>query len=224
MKFFNFLKEYFKRQDDKVDIQGAINELDKKHMKLQEALTTLYFQQSRLTQKKMDIESLNRDQAMDLQEAIKENKDELSLHLIEGIENSKEELEFLSAQLQEIDNDIALAMENKIELESSMKKYKEMLFTYDSRVKALNARKELKKDLGLLKQSIGNSSHEDTLGKLKDKIHLLNAELNVNSLGNDQVERELKNLRANRLQKRNLEKLNQLKRKYQSKDMIIANS
>jgi phage shock protein A len=227
MSFLNKMKSLLNKwfssnSDDREEIKKAMVELDQRHVKLKDALTSLYFQQARLTDKKELLQSENMDIGTDLEQAATENRDELAIHLIEKLDKNKEELLFLQQQLTEIENDIEVVLRNKKEMEIAATRYKEMLVTYDSRYKALQARKELKTQIGELRNSINSADQQDTLSKLKEKIHYLNAEMNLLNDGDNQLEKQLSDMRQGRLNQDKLKRLDLIKQKLQDRSAVVV--
>ncbi|MGK0368018.1 MAG: phage shock protein A [Thermoproteota archaeon] len=221
---FDSLKNLFNKifQSEEQSMQKTLNNLENKSGQVNKALTQLYFNKEKLQQKIELIEDENKALCLDLNQACEENNDEVSLYLIDTIERNKEELSFLNEQFSLISKDVTDLVKNKKELGQNLVKYKELLTVYNSREIALRARRDLKKELGLLKNDISGDQFKDGLSQIKDKITFLNIELKQPSNEADQtLQEKLETMRQSRSLSQNQEKLDKIKEKIKLKKETI---
>lgn len=215
MKFFNniftFFKSKFIEDESKYEINKTIENLNLKHDKLKSSLTQLLFQERKYRDQSESVSGEIIDLKFELEESVKQNDDELSLLLIEKIDDKENERTFLNEQLTSLAQDIKEIHSNKNELLIGISRYKEVLLTYDSKAKALEARKLIKDEISSIKSELGMNSAESTLSKIKDKITMMNIEMSEHT--NSELEQRLNTSKKNRVQMRNLERLNKLKSK-----------
>lgn len=215
----NFLKNLF---NSLFKTNDPMQEFDNNQTKVKDSLTNLIYQHSKMLDKQTILIDENELLAQDLEETVKENDDELSLQIIEKLEQNKEEIHFLSEQIQGLEENIIELKNTKKEIELSKGRYKDLLAINENKKNALNAKKEILAQINDLNSYKSSLNSESYLTQLKDQIHKTNAEITM--LKDETVERDkIQQLRSNRVKKSHLEKLNQLKEKINDKEVIIVN-
>jgi len=215
-------KNLFKNENSKEEIHKAIREIDLKQVKLKDSLTNLIFQESKLKEKRQDLMDEAFEVSRDLEEALQKNLDELSLGLIEKVDLLKDEEKFLTSQINELSKSIIEIKESKKELEIGARRYKDTLVTFNSKEKALNAHKEIRESISSIKKELNFDSQENTLSKIKDKIHLLNAQMSQMESVDSDFDKAIKKLRQKRVKKSQLDRLNKLKAQLNINENIIV--
>jgi hypothetical protein len=213
-----FLKNIFKSLFTDKD---PMKEYENNQKKIRESLTNLLFQHSKVIDKQDYLMDENEHIALDLEEAVKANEDELSLTLIAKLEQNKEELIFLDEQLKTLEINITELKETKKEIDLSKGRYKDLLDLHESKKIALNAKKEMLSQLNELNESRATLNSNNYLGQLKDQIHKANAEI---ALLQDETNTDntISKLRRNRVKRDHLNKLNTLKHKLQNNEVVIV--
>lgn len=197
-----------------------LDEFDRNQKKVRESLTHLIYQHSKMTEKQTQIIDENEMLALDLEESVKANHDDLSIQIIEKLEQNKEELHFINEQVKELEENISQLSSAKKEIESSRGRYKDLLSVHESKKTALQAKKEIHEQLNELNSDRQALNSKSYLAELKDQIHKTNAEI---SLLKDEAKEQdaLKYFRQNRIKREHLNKLNMLKEKFQTQKAII---
>lgn len=220
---FERIRSLFFADDSREDIQKAIKEIELKQIKLKDTLTNLIFQELKLKDRRQELLKEALEIKQDLEDALQKDLDELSLNLIEKIDLINDEEKFLNAQIEELSQSILEIKGSKKELEIGAKRYKDTLITLDSKQKALNAHKAIKEDINSIKSELNLETGESALTKIKDKIHLLNAQMSQLEESKSHFDHELKDLRKSRMRNNQVEKLKILKANLKlNKDIIIV--
>lgn len=214
MKFIDKIIQLFKSKN-------PMDEYNTNQAKVRESLTNLIYQHSKMLDKQSVLLDENESLALDLEDSVKESTDELSLKIIERLEQNKEELNFLDQQLLELDTNIAELKKTKKEIDLSKGRYSDLLTIHESKRSALRAKKEILEQLNDLNSNREALSSKNYLTDLKDQIHRTNAEI---TLLQDETRSDdsINGLRKKRIKRDNLNKLQTLKEKFQSKNVIIV--
>jgi len=217
MNFFNTITHYFKNvisknnENQKQDIEKTISDLNLKLEKLTHSLIELVFQQKKYIGQNSSYQTELVQIKLDIEDSIRNNDDELSIMLLDKADQTNEEISFIKDQLISLSSDIVSLKENKKELQIGIKRYKDVLITYDSKMKALKARKEIFQEVHAIKAEVSSLSNESTLTKIKDKIAYMNIEMSIHNGENVSVEQRLLTNRKQRLNTKNLDRLQKLK-------------
>ena len=214
-KIKNFLSTIFKDQEQTID--DIDNDINEQKNKITNALTSLYFQQSKLAEKKALFESEAENLTLDLDLAIKNGRDDLSLHILEKIDSLKDQATFINQQLEQIISDIAVAEKSRNEIDESALKVKTSFESFKTRKSLLESQKLIKEQLG----SINKINGENFTSKLTEKLHQLNAE--IKTLDNQNpLDSDLNQLRKESLNTTRKNRLEELKRKHFNQEVVIV--
>jgi phage shock protein A len=217
MNFFNTITHYFKNvisnnnENQKQDIEKTITDLNLKLEKLTHSLVELVFQEKKYIGKKSSYQNELVQIKLDIEDSIRNNDDDLSMLLLDKADQTNEEISFVKDQLSTLSSDIVSLKENKKELQIGIKRYKDVLITYDSKMKALKARKDIFQEVNAIKAEVSSLSSESTLTKIKDKIAYMNIEMNIDTGENASIEQRLLTNRKHRLNTKNMDRLQKLK-------------
>jgi phage shock protein A len=217
MKFINTIAKYLKNfisnsnQEQKQDIEKLITNLNLKLERLTNSLVQLVFQEKKYHGEKRSLQNELIQIKLDIEDSIRINDDELSVVLLERADQINEDVTFIDQQLKTLSCDIISLKENKQELQLGIKRYKGVLITYDSKRKALKARKEIIQEINAIKSEVNNFSTDSTLAKIKEKILYMNVEMDIDSNSATSIEKRLMSNRKQRLNLKNLDRLQKLK-------------
>lgn len=219
-KIVKWFKSSF-QGDDEINIKDATEGLEEQKFKLQDSLTKLYFNQSKLEDQRTRLQNEAEELSQDLELAVKAGRDALSVSLLEKIDDVKDQVIFIDNQLVQIEKDIEMAIASKKELNESSTKFRSSLETYQARKNILETKKQIKEQLGAIRNEIDSKSSGNTISKFADKIHMLNAQIKSLDI-EEPVDKELHDLRKNKVNNQRLDQLEKLKRKFLSKDVVIV--
>lgn len=215
MKFLKKLIEIFKSK-------SPMDDFDNNQQRVRESLTNMIYQHSKMLDKQSYLLDENENLAIDLEESVKEESDDLSLKIIEKLEHNKEELNFIDNQILEFENSIQELKTTKKEIDLSKGRYSDLLSVHESKKAALSAKKEILEQLNDLNSNREALSSKGYLSELKDQIHKTNAEiilLKDETNSNDSINE----LRRNRVKRSHLNKLQSIKQKLNDKNVIVVN-
>lgn len=214
MKFIHKIFQFFKNNN-------PMDEYNSNQTKVRESLTNLIYQHSKMLDKQSSLIDENESLALDLEDSVKVNNDEISLKIIEKLEQNKEELIFLDQQLLELESNITELKNTKKEIDLSKGRYSDLLTIHESKRTALKAKKEILEQLNDLNTNREALSSKNYLAELKDQIHRTNAEI---TLLQDETKSDdsINGLRRNRVKRDHLNKLQTLKEKLNSNNVVIV--
>ena len=227
-RIFNKLKNWMDSEDDnEIQIDRVLKEHDNKIENLKNALANLMFQKARLEEKKTALENEILDSQRDLEEAVKQSRDELALHIIGKIETSTEDLKFLNEQILELSDDIESARMAKQQVEQGVLQYREKVKTLGSKMAALKARTAIKKELGAIRTTLADN--KGSVGKhidhLNQKITQMTVELEEsNDSKGKSLNQQIEQLREGRQNRRHQEILEEIKNRvnFRSKAIVVS--
>ena len=198
------------------DVEKMQAEVDEQRFKLKNAITELYFQHEKLTDEKANLENEAEKVSNDLRLSLDENRDDLSLHLIEKSDSIKDQVTFINEQLEQIEINLQSAKESLKELDENSFKIKSKISNLESKRKVLESQKNIKEQISSLNGNL-NVSYTN---KLSQQIHKLNAQIKTIEEKNP-LEKDLNNLRQKSIERERIKKLEQLKSNYFQKEVIV---
>lgn len=175
MKIFNFIKSFF--ANDKVDVNKAMNEIDKQEDIIKSTLTNLLFQQAKLKQKReIEISKLETI-AIDLDQAINDNDEPMSLYLLEQTDTLKADIDFIDEELKNLNDSVTDLSDSRSRLSLNKEKYKNQLLSNSYKLESLKSKKKINDQI----QSVSSFQIDSNtpLDKLKLQVMKAQAELEV---------------------------------------------
>ena len=210
MNFIEKIKSFFKSED--LNLNKSLQNIDNQETKLNESLTNLIFQESKLKEKRKDLIFELEDIAIELDQSVKENDEEISLYLLEKTDQFKSDISFLDSQLISLQKDISDIQGTKSDLSLNKEKYKSLLISQSYKLESLRAKKEIKNQMDSANRISTNSSAP--LNQLRDRILKTEAELKVIDNNTHPLEQKLRNnksMRSHLKYKAQFDKLKQSK-------------
>lgn len=190
--------------------QGAI-EQHRHHLRsVRDALTNLIFQKKRLGDQLNQLDSELLELKEDVEEAARQDRDDLALNLLARMEAAQEEHTFLKEQVATLEKDIEVARATETQLQREIIQAEQLIGTLSSRFQALHVRKKLQSELQSLTRTLGNKQ-SNIAAPLKDQIHRLEAEMETLSVKRESWEKDWDALRARRTKGRHEAALRQIK-------------
>ena len=218
MNIIEKIKSLF-RSDD-INLQKSLLEIEKQESKLGDSLTNLIFQSSKLSEKRKSIIFELEDIAIELDQAIKENDEEISLYLLEKTDQLKTDVQFIDTELGSLNNDISDIQITKKDLSLNKEKYKNLLISHSYKLESLRAKKEIKNQINVVNQVSSNT--ENPLNMLKEKILRTEAELKVIDNNAHPIEEKLKFNKAQRAQLKYKDQFKKLKESNEKSKGVMA--
>ena len=203
--------------DKDLDIQSIDSEIYEQKQKITGALTQLYFQQGKLEDKKNQLEVEAERLTEDLNLAVKNGRDDLSLQILEKIDLIKEQVEFINSQLIQIASDVELAEQSRKEIDNNSLKVKTSYESFQTRKSLLESQKLIKEQLSSISLN-GQTNFQD---QLNEKLHSLNAQIKTLE-GSSPLERDLSSLRKENLNNARAQRLEELKRKHFQSEVVLT--
>jgi phage shock protein A len=190
--------------------KGAIENHKQNLERVQNALTNLIFQRKKLDDKVSSLATELRELEQDLEQAAREDRDDLALVLISSVEKIKEEHDFLAKQSATLRVDIQQARDTESQLKREIIQAEQMLGSLTSRYEALKVRRNLQDQLSQI-QSAVNSSTQKLEQPLTDHVHRLEAEIESSNQNVSEWSNELKEMRDSRHSTKHKEMLDRIK-------------
>ena len=131
-------------------IEGTFHQYEKDLHKLRNAMTGLIFQRKRLDDKIGKVEAQCAVYQEDLEQAVSEGKDDVSLLIIEKLDTVKSEHIFLVGERDLVTTEITKARKMEGELTQKYREVREKLRTLGSKLVVLEVRKELQEKFNSL--------------------------------------------------------------------------
>ena len=209
--FWESILQAGESQNHQVLIEGTIKEYQGRLKELQNALVNLHFHKKKLENKQLVISENIEDYEDYLERMVLERKDDKALKIIAKIDQLKEEKEFLMQQLKTLSHDIDQADSLKLELESKIGQSGEQIRVVGQRIKALQVRKDLQKQLDALRGSVDTWNPENGMERLRDHMQKLEIEVETVAKDPNGEEISLNSIRKDSVQRKHRERLDELK-------------
>ncbi len=177
MKIFNFITQLF--SSGKIDINKAMNEIDNQESTLKETLANLLFQQAKLKQKRSDELMKLEDIAIDLDQAIYENDEQLSLYLLEQTDVLKADVAFIDEELHSLADSICGLTESRSKLALNKNRYKNQLISQTHKLESLKSKKKINEQI----QSVSNFQMDAHTPLDELKLQVLKAQAQLDAQG-----------------------------------------
>ena len=191
--------------------QGALQAHRQQLARVRDAMTNLIFQrkkmQDRLTQVDREVAELK----VDIQQAAREDKDELAVHLIAKLESSQEEHAFLRTQVETLEKDVGIARETEQKLAKDIAQAEQMMGSLTSRYEALRLQKRIQSDLQSVTKGLHAGQANAALAPLSDQIKKMEAEMEAFAVRRQDWEQDWEKMRASRVASRHQLALDQIK-------------
>lgn len=202
----------FDSKNRNVDITESLQNIEEQEKKLTSSLTNLIFQGSKLKAKRKDLIFELEDIAIELDNAVSEDDEEISLYLLEKTDQLKSDIEFIDRELQSLESDITEIQKTKKDLSFNKEKYKNLLISHSYKLESLKAKRLIQSQIDTT--NLASNKIQDPLSQLKDEILKSEAELKVLTNDINPIEVRLRNNKLNRTKlqyKRQFEKLKKSK-------------
>lgn len=188
---------------------GLIEDHQRQLHRLREALAELIFQRKRIEHRLAEVAEQETQLKADLQTAATDDRDEIALELIARIERIVTEVQQLAEQKMKMDADIEAARQTEVALARETQQLRQKLETLGSRHRFLQMRKELKGNI----DSAGRLTVATAqgLGRIRDRILRLEADIEAMGDKPDHVEQELQKMRSERQRQKHAEILRRIK-------------
>jgi phage shock protein A len=222
MNIFTKIKLFFKSDD--LNLQKSLQQIESQESKLSASLINLIFQNSKFSEKRKAIIVELEDIAIELNQAVREDDEEISVYLLQKTDQLKSEVSFIDTEIEILEKDINEIQATKNDLSLNKEKYKNLLITHSFKLESLRAKKEIKSQISDV--NLVSSNTENPLKRIKEKIMRTEAELKVIEKNTHPIEEKLMNNKAQRAQKKYKEQFYQLRasKKYsseKSKEVVI---
>ena len=189
--------------------RGLIEDHQRQLHRLRDALAELIFQRKKIQHR---LDALMNEEAQlrqDLDMAASQDRDELALELIARVEKLAEEGRVLTEQKLKIDSDIQVARQTEKELARETHVLKQRLESLSSRHQFLQMRKQLKDNVETASQL--SSGAGNGLGRIQDRIHRLEADMEAMGEKPNQHDQELADMRAGQQRQKHMDILMRIK-------------
>lgn len=191
--------------------QGALQAQRQTLERVRDALTDLTFQkkkmQDRLTQVDREVSELK----IDIQQAAKEDKDDLAMHLIARLESTQEEHTFLRTLVETLERDAAIARETEHKIAKDITQAEQLMGSLTSRYEAFRLQKRMQADLQSATKALHAGQSNVALAPLSDQIKKMEAEMESFATRRQDWEKDWESLRASRQNSRHRDALLQIK-------------
>lgn len=160
-------------------VEGKIVEYQKKMKKINQAICNLLFEQKKFTRKHEELTHKIKTTMLNIEELVKNGKDDVAINLIAKLEHMKEESDFIIGQIEQIKKDIEEGRKTENELKKKIGGSGEQLRLIGGRIEALKVRKSLQQDLSAMSNEVKSWNSENSIQKLQDQMMKLEIELEV---------------------------------------------
>ncbi|MCB0366021.1 MAG: PspA/IM30 family protein [Bdellovibrionaceae bacterium] len=189
--------------------RGLIQDHQRQLNRLREALAELIFQRKKIEQRLNELMTEESQLKGDLQVAAAQDRDDLALELIARLEKISEEGGVLAEQKIKIDTDIQSARDTEVELARETQVLKHRLESLSSRHQFLQMRKQLKSNVEHASQLSSNATNG--LGRIQERIHRLEADMEAMGETPNKYDKELSDMREDQKRQRHMDVLMRIK-------------
>jgi phage shock protein A len=197
MKIFNLIKSFF--NNDKIDLNKAMNEIDQQEDSIKSTLTNLLFQQAKLTQKRESEISKLEIIAVDLDQAINDNDEPMSVYLLEQTDLMKTDIAFIDEELTNLNESIKDLSDSRSQLGLNKEKYKNQLISNSYKLESLKSKKKINAQI----QSVSSFQMDSNTPLDKLKLQVLKAQAELEVLKNNSNPFEAKRYSNRKLRQSN---------------------
>ncbi len=191
--------------------QGALQAQRQQLGRVREAMTNLIFQRKKMQDRLTHVDREVSELKVDIQQAAKEDKDELAIHLIARLEGTQEEHGFLRTQVETLEKDIGIARDTEQKLAKDIVQAEQLMGSLTSRYEALKLQKRIQADLQHVTRTLHAGQTSTALAPLSDQIKKMEAEMESFAARRQDWEQEWEKMRASRVASRHRVALDQIK-------------
>jgi chromosome segregation ATPase len=204
-------------QDTEAEIQGLIEHQKKQQLQLKESLTELIFQRKRQEQLLVQLEGQKQQLDQDLQLSVQRDMDELSIHLMDQQEQVEIEIKEGNENLKFLIAEIKSAREADLDLSRDLKKAESQLAVYNSRYRALQLKNSLRQQISQIHRKEERAG--TGLSRIQESLIRLEARLENQPHFENDLDRQLKSLRKDKVDYQRKAQLEDLKLKLGQKKL-----